>query len=347
MHTSLLSLLILTLLSSPGFMLSKKTPKKEEAKKDVSRSEIIEKEPCVHNESSAYWESQKKYLVDPADFYGTFPSELEAWITMFQHKQDFIKVGLYKSSNFIFYGLPGTGKTYIASIFAQKINADFMCVQGDELLDKWQGSGLTKPTELFVKARARRDATKRPVVMFIDEIDTIVQSRNGYVHEGTLQLIGTLLKEIGSEVNNDIIVIIATNKIHLLDEALVRSGRFDHHIRFELPGRYDRKKFIEFIIKPFAFIFSEDINWDLVAHNTEGYTFADLKKLVDTIKRNYVLNQINGASMDRKVLLSDIAQIEPALVAQKRSIPLGLVQQPSATVQWSLYTYLKKLFGFK
>jgi len=347
MHTSLLSLLILTLLSSPGFMLSKKTLKKEEARNERSKNEIVEKETLGTDESSVYWDSQKKYLVDPADFYGTFPAELEAWITMFQHKQDFVKVGLYKSSNFIFYGLPGTGKTYIASIFAQKIGADFMCVQGDELLDKWQGSGLTKPTELFVKARARRDATKRPVVMFIDEIDTIVQSRNGYVHEGTLQLIGTLLKEIGSEVNNNIIVIIATNKIHLLDEALVRSGRFDHHIHFKLPGRYDRKKFIEFIIKPFPLVFGDDIDWDLIAQNTEGYTFADLKKLVDTIKRNYVLNQINGVSVDRKVSLSDIAKIEPALVVRKRSVALEPVQQQPAPVQWSLYAYLKQILGLK
>lgn len=347
MHTSLLSLIILTLLSSPGLMLSKKNPKKEEMKRELSKHKTVETETPGTDESSCYWESQKKHLVNPADFYGTFPVELEEWITVFQHKQDFAKVGLYKSSNFLFYGAPGTGKTYIASIFAQRLGAEFMCVQGDELLDKWQGAGLTKPTELFIKARARRDATKKPVVMFIDEIDTIVQSRNGYMHEGTLQLIGTLLKEIGAEVNNDIIVIVATNKIHLLDEALVRSGRFDHHIHFQLPGLYDRKKFLEFIIKPYPLIFDEAIDWNLIAQNTQGYTYADLRKLIDTIKRHYVLKQINSNSTDKKITLADIAQMDPKLVACTRSTIHSKTQPITVREQWSLYAYLKKVCGLK
>ncbi len=252
-----------------------------------------------------YWKNQQKYIVNLADFCGELPAPLQNAITMINYKSQFAQMGLNKSSNFIFYGPPGTGKTYIASIFAQKIGAEFMYVQGNELMDQWQGAGLRKPAELFEKARARRDLTGKSIVMFIDEIDAVVGSRDiGWVNDGKLQLIATLLKEIGADVNNNIIVVAATNRINAIDIAFLRSGRFEHHILFDLPNVQERQKFLEFLIKPYINIFSENIDWQLVAGHTEGFSPADLKKLIDTLKMHYVMNEIKRGLSEESFKIS-------------------------------------------
>lgn len=269
----------------------------------------------ISAEDTLYWQGQQKYMVNPKDFFGKFPEELESFIVMFQNKEDFIKVGLYKSSNFIFYGPPGTGKTYIASVFAQRLNADFMYVQGTELIDMWQGAGIRKPTELFEKARRHRDDVNKPVVMFIDEIDTVVGSRdNPNMHEGTLQLLGSLLKEIGAEVNNNIFVIIATNRKDNLDAALVRSGRFDHHVYFDLPSQQERKEFLLFLIASYRSMFHSSIDWDLIARNTHGYTYADLRKCIDDLKREHVLSKLQKRNCAEQICQNDILRLFPSLV---------------------------------
>lgn len=301
-----------------------------EGKKHKDKQDVV-----ATDEHTIYWQSQKKYLVDPQDFYGSFPAELDTFITMFHHKSEFMQAGVYKSSNFIFYGPPGTGKTYIASVFAQKLGAEFMYVQGTDLLDQWQGSGFTKPTELFEKARLRRDKVNKPVVMFIDEIDTVVKARDGYVHEGTLQLIGTLLKEIGASINNNIIVIAATNKIENIDTALLRSGRFEHHVYFNYPNTYDRKNFMLFLIKPYAFLFDDKINWDLIAYNTAGYTFADLRKIIDCLKQQFILYRIQYDIVDGKISSEIIELLAPHLV-----VPI----KQSVVVDSCWYAYMKKVF---
>ena len=265
-----------------------------------------------HKQSSdPYWDNQKQYMVNMNDFCGELPEELQAAVAMMNNKHEFAKFGLFKTSNFIFYGPPGTGKTYIASIFAQKIGAEFMYVQGNELLDQWQGAGVRKPAELFKKARNRRDLTGRPVVMFLDEIDTVIGSRNNYVSEGTLQLIGSMLKEIGAEINNNIIVVAATNNISGLDAAFLRSGRFEHHVKFNWPSAQDRYNFLKLLTQSSPEILCQTIDWQLVANRAEGYSPADLKKLIDTLKMHYVMNAMKqqAGNVAYKISSRDILAI--------------------------------------
>ncbi len=259
-------------------------------------------------EDTAYWENQKKYLIDPNNYYGSMPEDLEMAVFMINHKEEFEKAGLTKSSNFIFYGPPGVGKTYVGSIFAQKIGAEFMYVQGSELQDCYVG-GHRKPEELFARARRRRDYTDKAIVMFIDEIEAIVGSRdrwNSGVNDQ--QMIAALLKEIGSEVNDRIIVVAATNKIERVDEALLRSGRIEYHIKFCPPNISDREKFIQFLIKPFSNIFDSKIVWNSIAFELEGATFADIAKIIKDLKQAYVVKKINTHNENLRITHNDIMQ---------------------------------------
>lgn len=323
-----------------SFLDCKQKPSKS-LKSDDSGQKALEL-----NTSDPYWDNQKKYMVNLADFCGELPRELQMAVTMVNNKNLFDQVGLSKTSNFIFYGPPGTGKTYIASIFAQKIGAEFMYVQGNELMDQWQGAGLRKPAELFEKARARRDLMNKPVVMFIDEIDAVVGSRDlGFMNEGKLQLIGTLLKEIGADINNNIIVVAATNRINAVDAAFLRSGRFEHHIPFHLPNDQERQKFLIFLIQPYKNIFSEMIDWESIAYRTEGFSPADLKKLIDTLKMNYIAYRIQNSVVDGsyKISYEDICSILPASNSKKIiSKPIN-PEQKSFFAAW--YKYFKKFIA--
>lgn len=238
--------------------------------------------PRDFDEDSDYWEAQKKHLIKELDYCGEIPEELQRYVAMINNPELYKQLGVYKSSGFIFHGPPGTGKTFLASIFAQKIKSDFMYVKGDDLMDKYQASGLSKPAEFFEKARKRRDKTGGRITIFLDEIDTIVNGDGQ--HEGTQQLIGSLLKEVGSEVNHDIFVVAATNKFNSLNKALLRSGRFEHHVEFTLPDIHERKKLLDFFKKPYASDFANDIDWNNISEKTVGFSPADLQKMMTAAK---------------------------------------------------------------
>lgn len=302
--SKILNVAFFILTGVPPFTSSDIIAKKEKNSKGKRGGYSLYEDPV----EKEYWESQKKYMVDPATYYGSMPEDLEKAVFMFQHKEEFEKAGLYKTSNFIFYGPPGVGKTYVGSIFAQKIGAEFMYVQGSELQDCYVG-GHRKPEELFARARKRRDQTGKPIVMFIDEIEAIVGSRDRWgTGPNEQQMIAALLKEIGSEVNDRIIVVAATNKLERVDQALLRSGRMEHHIQFTLPSVQDRENFIQFIIKPFATIFDSKIQWSLVAQELEGTTFADILKIINDLKQAYVITKINTKNQGLVISHNDIMQ---------------------------------------
>ena len=262
----------------------------------------------VDSDDDLFWTSQKKYMVDPRNYYGSMPNELELAVYVEKNKQEFTSVGLNKSSNYIFYGPPGVGKTYVASIFAQRIGAEFMYVQGSDLQGSYIGDSFKKPEVLFKKARARRDKMRKPVVMFIDEIDTVIGDRERIPSHYTAshELVGSVLKEIGSDVNNNIIVVAATNYLNSLDNALLRSGRFGNHIKFSLPSLQDRMNFCLFLVRSYKYIFDSKINWYTVAEKMHGRNYADIKKIIDNFKVMYVLRKINKDSKKLVITEEDI-----------------------------------------
>ena len=141
----------------------------------------------------------------------------------------------------LFYGPPGTGKTLLAKAIAGEANVNFISASGSDFVEVYVGVGASRIRKLFEKARKNA-----PCVIFIDEIDSLARKRSNGSNGGSLErdsTLNTLLVELdGFDENQEILIIGATNRLELLDDAVLRPGRFDRKIRFELPERQEREQ---------------------------------------------------------------------------------------------------------
>lgn len=171
----------------------------------------------------------------------------------------------------LLYGPPGCGKTLLAKAVANEANANFILVNGPELISKWVGESEKAIREVFKKARQ-----SAPTVLFFDEIDAIAGARGTEVGtKVTERMVNQLLVEMdGLNELNQVIVLAATNRVDLIDPALLRPGRFDKVIEVPLPDKESRKKIFQAILrnKPI----SKDVDLNKLVKETEGYTGADI-----------------------------------------------------------------------
>ena len=174
----------------------------------------------------------------------------------------------------LLYGPPGTGKTLLAKAVANESEANFISIKGPELLSKWVGESEKAVREVFRKARQAS-----PTIIFFDELDSITPVRGGRGDsQVTERMISQILTELdGLEELKDVVVIGATNRIDIVDPALLRPGRFDKLLRVPVPDLEARKDILKIHLekKPLA----EDVKIDQLAEKTEGYTGADLAAL--------------------------------------------------------------------
>src|SRR5437773_708446 len=169
------------------------------------------------------------------------------------------------------YGPPGTGKTLLAKAVATEAEANFISVRGPEFLSKWVGESERTVRETFRKAK-----TAAPCIIFFDEIDAITPVRGGSGDsQVTERVISQILTEMdGLEELHNVTVIAATNRMDLVDTALLRPGRFDRHIYIAPPDLATRKAILEIHTrkKPIA----KDVDLDEIARRTDKYTGAEL-----------------------------------------------------------------------
>jgi len=177
----------------------------------------------------------------------------------------------------LLHGPPGTGKTMLAKAVANESEANFISIKGPELLSKWVGESEKAVREVFRKARQAS-----PTIIFFDELDSITPVRGGRGDsQVTERVISQILTELdGLEELKDVVVIGATNRIDIVDPALLRPGRFDKLLSVPVPDLDARKEILKIHLekKPLA----EDVNVDQLAEKTEGYTGADLAALCNT-----------------------------------------------------------------
>ncbi len=174
----------------------------------------------------------------------------------------------------LLWGPPGTGKTLLAKAVASQARANFIAVNGPELMSKWVGASEQAVRELFVKARQAS-----PCVVFVDEIDTLAPARGSYQGDSGVgdRVVGQLLTELdGLHDCSNVLLIGATNRPEALDPALLRSGRLDLQIKIDLPDRASRFSILQVHNhdRPLA-----DVDLDLWATQTEGWNGADLALL--------------------------------------------------------------------
>ncbi len=212
-------------------------------------------------------------------------------------------------------GPPGTGKTLLARAVAGEAGVAFFALSGSDFVDTFVGVGARRVRELFAEARKRERA-----VIFIDEIDAIGKARStsaGGGNDETERTLNALLVEMdGFEAGAEIVVLAATNRIDLLDTALLRPGRFDRHVTIPPPDRAGRLAILEVHARSRSL--GPDADLDRIARRTAGMTGAELENLLNTAA-------INAARSGQSTLTA--AHLEDALqtLAMGRARPSALI----------------------
>jgi proteasome regulatory subunit len=188
----------------------------------------------------------------------------------------FLRIGIDPPKGVLLHGPPGTGKTLLAKAVAHETNAHFMRVVGSELVQKYIGEGARLVRELFDLAKK-----KAPTIIFIDEIDAVGASRTEANTSGDREVQRTLMQLLagmdGFENRGDVKIIGATNRIDILDRALLRPGRFDRIIEIPLPDEKGRLSILNVHCRTLT---TEDsVDLEEVAKQTEGKNGADLRAI--------------------------------------------------------------------
>ena len=204
--------------------------------------------------------------------------ELEEIVDFLKDPGKFTKVGARIPKGVLLEGSPGTGKTLLAKAVAGEAGVPFFSISGSDFVEMFVGVGASRVRDLFEEAKKNS-----PCIVFIDEIDAVARRRGtgmGGGHDEREQTLNQLLVEMdGFGINEGIIVMAATNRVDILDPAILRPGRFDRKVTVSAPdvgGREDILK-VHAKNKPLA----EDVDLKQVAQTTAGFTGADLENLLN------------------------------------------------------------------
>lgn len=204
--------------------------------------------------------------------------ELMEIVDFLKNPKKFLEIGARIPKGVLLMGSPGTGKTLLARAVAGEAGVAFFSISGSEFVEMFVGVGASRVRDLF---KAAKD--NAPAIIFIDEIDAVGRARGVGVGGGNderEQTLNQILVEMdGFEPNEKVIVMAATNRPDVLDPAILRPGRFDRRVTIDLPDRSDRLEILKIHArgKPLA----EDVDLDLIAHRTPGFSGADLYSLVN------------------------------------------------------------------
>jgi cell division protease FtsH len=182
-----------------------------------------------------------------------------------------------KPKGVLLEGPPGTGKTLLGRIIANYANATFVSFPASNFVELYSGMGALRVRKLFEYARKNS-----PCILFIDEIDAIGQhrKRSAVGNEEREQTLNQLLYEMdGFQPNDDVLVVAATNRKDILDEALLRPGRFDKIVHIPLPDKSSRRDIIRIFLK--GRVVDKDVDWGFFALQTEGFSGADIQQWIN------------------------------------------------------------------
>ena len=238
--------------------------------------------------------------------------ELEEVVEFLKNPGRFIKIGARIPKGVLLVGPPGTGKTLLAKAVAGEANVPFFSISGSDFVEMFVGVGAARVRDLFAEAKKHS-----PCIVFIDEIDAVARRRGsglGGGHDEREQTLNQMLVEMdGFGVNEGIIMIAATNRVDILDPAILRPGRFDRKVgvgRPDVKGREDILK-IHCRQKPLG----DDVDLHEIARTTAGFVGADLENLMNEAA-------IQAARDDRAYIMKediDISFIKVGIGTEKKS----------------------------
>ncbi len=238
--------------------------------------------------------------------------ELEEIVDFLREPGKYTKLGARIPKGVLLVGPPGTGKTLLAKAVAGEAGVPFFSISGSDFVEMFVGVGASRVRDLFEDAKKNA-----PCIVFIDEIDAVARCRGtgmGGGHDEREQTLNQLLVEMdGFGVNEGIIVMAATNRVDILDPAIMRPGRFDRKVTVGRPDVAGRKEILKVHAKnkPLA----EDVDLDQIAQTTAGFTGADLENLLNE-------SAILAAKKNRSFLVQeDVRQafVKVGIGAEKKS----------------------------
>jgi len=240
--------------------------------------------------------------------------ELNEIVDFLRNPNKFRKLGARIPKGILMFGPPGTGKTLLARAIAGEAAVPFFHTSGSEFEEMLVGAGASRVRDLFAKAKKAA-----PALIFIDEIDAVARKRGTRIQSGTTeQTLNQILVEMdGFEKNTNVIVIAATNRPDVLDDAILRPGRFDRQVRIEAPDKEGRLQILQIHSKnkPLA----KDVDLSRIAGRTVGFTGADLENIMNEaaiIAAKENKNEINTDDIEEAV---SKVTLGPAKKSRKRT----------------------------
>ena len=239
-----------------------------------------------------------------------------------KHKEAFDYVNVETPKGILLHGPPGTGKTLIAKALAKMTESNFISIKGPELLSKWVGESEKGVREIFRKARQAA-----PCIIFLDEVDALVP-RRGSGDSGshaTENVVSQILTEIdGLEELNNVLIIGATNRLDIVDEALLRPGRFDRIIEVPNPDTKGRQHIFEIHTKkkPLA----SDVNITKLVDMTDDFSGAEIAAVANRAAITSLKRYVNGKSQnikEIKITQQDLIDAIDKVKPRKKEAPLS------------------------
>ncbi|MBQ4559172.1 MAG: ATP-dependent zinc metalloprotease FtsH [Tyzzerella sp.] len=243
--------------------------------------------PTGANAKAMNFGRNRAKMINPADKQITFSNvaglheekeELEEIVDFLKSPKKYIQVGARIPKGVLLVGPPGTGKTLLAKAVAGEAGVPFFTISGSDFVEMFVGVGASRVRDLFEDAKKNS-----PCIVFIDEIDAVARRRGtglGGGHDEREQTLNQLLVEMdGFGVNEGIIVMAATNRVDILDPAILRPGRFDRKVSVGRPDVKGRKEILAVHAKGKPL--GDDVDLQQVAQTTAGFTGADLENLLN------------------------------------------------------------------
>lgn len=212
---------------------------------------------------------------------GTVSEEVKEIADFIKDAQKYAAMGARMPKGILLYGPPGTGKTSLARALAGETQAAFFAASGSQFIEMYVGVGPSRIRELFTKARTALANGAPAAIIFIDEIDAIGGKREFEGSSEYRNTLNELLAQLdGFNKDEHIFIIAATNNVNMLDAALIRPGRFDRHIKIDLPNEADRQAIlIHFIEKTQHQVSLKTL--EKVAHDTHQFSPPELENMIN------------------------------------------------------------------
>ena len=263
--------------------------------------------------------------------------ECKEVISYIENKKLYQEIGAEMPKGILLEGPPGTGKTLLAKAIATETNSTFISMSGSEFVELFVGMGASRVRELFDSARQNR-----PCIIFIDEIDAVGRQRGAGINmanDEREQTLNQLLYEMdGFNNNEDIVIMGATNRRDVLDQALLRPGRFDRIIKVPLPDKMSREKILDYYIKNKKTNKQFDIS--AIAELTEGFSGAQLKNLINEAA---ILSARNNETMiDEKYVFESFEKQIVGII--RKNVPISEITKTRVAIHESGHALLSLIF---